>query len=162
MSATSPDAAFLKRATPSDIDRLTPLVEAYHAFEGIELAPEARRAGLLRLLSEPALGAVWFILPGAARAEAAAPPIGYVALCLGYSIEFAGIDAFVDELFLVEPARGRGLGGRVLDLLAREAARLEIRALHLEVDRENARARRLYGAKGYEPRERFMLMSRRL
>ena len=85
--------------------------------------------------------------------------VGYAALCFGYSIEFRGRDAFVDELFIAEQARGKGLGSRVLELIRKEAARLGIVALHLEVARDNTRARRLYEKWGFRARERYYLMS---
>lgn len=147
-------ALTLQRARPEHIDRLIPLVEAYHAFEEIDLAPERRREALTRLLSEPHLGHVWFAVEGS-------DTLGYVALCYGFSIEFAGVDAFVDELFLVDHARGRGFGARVMELLTEEARRRGVVALHLEVDRQNRRARNLYERYGFEMRDHFSLMTRR-
>ena len=40
-----------------------------------------------------------------------------------------------------------------------EARRLDIRALHLEVARDNQRARRLYASAGFAAREQYFLMS---
>ncbi|MEQ8659602.1 MAG: GNAT family N-acetyltransferase, partial [Gammaproteobacteria bacterium] len=84
---------------------------------------------------------------------------GYVAICPGYSIEFAGCDAFVDEFYLVPARRGQGGGRAVLELVKQAARAQGIRALHLEVARDNARARRLYSACGFDARERYVLMS---
>ena len=36
--------------------------------------------------------------------------VGYAVLGLGFGIEYGGADAFVDDLYLVPEARGRGLG----------------------------------------------------
>ncbi len=33
---------------------------------------------------------------------------GYAALTFGFSLEVGGRDAFIDELFLIEAARGKG------------------------------------------------------
>ena len=142
----------LRRARPSDLDDLLPLVAAYHAFEEIGSSSEERRRSVARLLAEPALGAIWCIDQSGAL-------IGYLALCFGYSIEFGGRDAFVDEFFIVPEARGKGIGGWVLEAVKAEAAAEGIVALHLEVDRDNAAARRLYAAHGFRLRDRYHLMS---
>jgi GNAT superfamily N-acetyltransferase len=105
------------------------------------------------LLEDPTLGRVWLI-------EDHGSVAGYLALCFGYSIEFGGRDAFVDELYLLESRRGRGLGKAALEAAAREAATLGVVALHLEVGTENAKARKLYESVGFLPREGFALLSR--
>jgi len=71
-------------------------------------------------------------------------------------------DAFVDELFLLPEARGQGLGEAALDHLARELAGRGVVALHLEVGRGNAEAQRFYRRKGFEMRDGYFLMTRRL
>ncbi|MDX1513617.1 MAG: GNAT family N-acetyltransferase [Gammaproteobacteria bacterium] len=148
------DKPRLAPAGPDDLEVLLPLVRAYHEFEGVSLSDGARRAAVARLLGNKELGAIWLISVGGAV-------VGYVALCFGYSIEFGGRDAFVDELFILEPHRGQGIGRAALAAVRDEAASLALGALHLEVDRENHRARSLYRSLGFESRERFHLMSRR-
>ena len=148
-------APFLTVAVAADLPCLLPLVRAYHAFEGIELNDTRRRATLAALLADPTLGRVWLI-------ESDRTVVGYVALTCGYSIEFGGRDGFVDELFIVEAARGRGCGSAVLAQVSTLAATLGIRALHLEVAHDNPRARRLYEHAGFVARDHFQWMSMRL
>jgi len=57
-------------------------------------------------------------------------PIGYLILTLGYSVEYGGRDGFIDELYLVPAARGRGVGGKLLEFVLASAAALAIRTLH--------------------------------
>jgi len=143
----------LEIADLSHIEILLPLVRAYHAFEQVEMSDAERAAALKPLLREnQAPGRIWLV-----RQRGAV--VGYGALCFGYSIEFRGRDAFVDELFILEQARGQGLGSRVLRLLQAEAAKLGIVALHLEVARSNSGARRFYETCGFRARERYFLMS---
>ncbi len=151
MASTLPTLELVAAGT-ADLGELLPRVRAYHAFEGIELDDGARRAALLRLLGEPSLGGVWLI-----RAEGM--NVGYVAVCRGFSLEFGGHDGFLDELYLDAPWRGRGIGRAVLAELPPLARALGIRALHLEVARDNAPARRLYAALGFIPRDQYLLMS---
>jgi len=145
----------LHRAEAGDLERLVPLVAAYHAFEGIEATDDFRRRALAPLLAGSELGAVWLIGPRDA-------PVGYIATGLGWSIELGGADAFVDELFLVPEARGQGLGEAALDHLSRELAARGVVALHLEVARENLGAQRFYARKGFQARDRYFLMTRTL
>jgi GNAT superfamily N-acetyltransferase len=152
---SEPVAATLVAATPGDLATLTPLVRAYHAFEGIELDAAVREAGVARLLATPELGRAWLVRVGREN-------VGYCAVCRGFSLEFGGFDAFVDELFLLPAWRGRGIGGQVLAALPEACRDLELRALHLEVARDNHAARRLYAAAGFRARERFVLMTRDL
>lgn len=142
----------LHRALPGDLDRILPLIAAYHDFEHIDSSPASRRSAVGRLLATADLGAIWLI-------EADDTLAGYIVLCRGFSIEFNGFDAFIDEFYLESGFRGRGIGTHVLSAIKDEARALEINALHLEVARDNDRARRLYSAAGFAGREKYLLMS---
>lgn len=143
----------LRLATAKDLPTLIPLVKAYHKFEQAgSVDADAIECALEPLLSSADFGCVWLI-------ELEDKPVGYIALCFGYSIEFGGRDAFIDEFFIVPDQRGKGLGKAVLAQAQAEAEKLDIKALHLEVGQSNQRAQRLYAALGFEPRERFFLMS---
>ena len=145
----------LREAGPADLEALLPLVCDYHAFEEFDLSDAEREAVLQPLLDEPSLGQVWLL-------ECGPEAVGYVALCFGYSIEFQGRDAFIDELYIRPAWRGRGLGRLALEEACRRARDAGVRALHLEVANDNDRALRLYAALGFEDRPRFHLMSRKL
>lgn len=139
-------------ADRTHLDRLLPFVRDYHAFEAIERSDDERRASLAPLLGENPFGRIWLIVE-------AGEPVGYIALCFGYSIEFGGRDAFVDEFFLTATARGRGLGRQVFAEVRKSAAQLGIVALHLEVARSNPGARRFYQSLGFAARDGYHLMS---
>lgn len=148
-------ATQLRQALETDLDRLEPLVREYHAFERLASSEASRRSALRRLLTDSALGAVWLIYFDTRLA-------GYITLCRGFSIEFDGFDAFIDEFYLQADYRGRGIGGEVLEAIKSKARELDINALHLEVARDNTRARRLYQACGFEAREKYVLMTAEL
>jgi ribosomal protein S18 acetylase RimI-like enzyme len=75
----------------------------------------------------------------------------------GYSIEFGGRDAFLDELFISPDARGRGLGTRALEVAAQACREAGILAVRLEVDRGNTGAQRLYRAHGFVDHDRYLM-----
>jgi len=85
-----------------------------------------------------------------------------VIVSFGWSVEFGGLDGFLDEIYIRPAVRGRGIGTEVLISIPKALAGAGLRALHLEVDRENTSARKLYEKLHFEPRERYMLMSRKL
>ena len=145
----------LTLARPEDLDRLLPLVEAFHADQGIALDDATRRAALQPLLDGSPHGAVY--LAGPRRA-----PIGYIIIAFGWSVELGGMDGFVDEFFIRPGVRGRGIGSEILNALPRALAGAGLRALHLEVARDNTRARALYEKLRFAPREAYTLMTRKL
>ena len=77
---------------------------------------------------------------------------GYALLVPYWSNELGGLVCCLDEMYVAPPARGRGRGSELLDLLAmgvhgwRDAV-----ALELEVSPANERARTLYERHGFRP-----------
>jgi diamine N-acetyltransferase len=144
----------LRRALPADAETVFALLRQFYAFSGYALDEPAGRAALQRLLADDSLGRVWLV-------EDEGQVVGYVVLCFGYSIEFHGRDAFVDEVFLLDTHRGRGLGGRVIEAVVGECRDLGIEALHLEAEHDNAPAIALYRKLGFRDHARY-LMTRHL
>ena len=142
----------LSPARPSDVDRLDPMVAAYHAFEQIALTAERRRAALNALIAHPEFGHIYLF-------ENAGEIAGYGVLTFGFSIELGGRDAFVDEFFVDPSHRGKGVGAAALALMIEEARGAGVQALHLEIAAGNAAAKSLYRRLGFTARDRFHLMS---
>ena len=136
----------LHLATTEDLDRLDRMVAGYHAFEGIESDTDRRRAALEPLLEGSPHGAIWLIGPKMA-------PVGYVAISFGWSIELGGLDGVLDEFWIREAVRGRGMGGEALLALQKTLKAAGIVALSLEVARSNETAARLYQRAGFQPRD---------
>lgn len=146
-------SAALHLARPEHLEKLLSLVAAFHAEAGFDTSPEGRRAGIEPLLEGIPYGAVYLIGPTRA-------PIGYIVVTFGWSVEFGGMDGFVDELYIRPPVRGRGLASEVLIELPKTLAQAGIKALHLEVDRDNAQAQNLYLRSRFESRDKYMLMTK--
>jgi len=137
-----PQPAF-RLATPADSERLLDLMRAYYVFDGHHFDQKAARAALLGLLKNPAFGLAWLILDSDT-------PVGYVVLCFGYSLEYLGRDAFLDEFYLIESYRGRGWGRTALEFACREARLHQVRAIHLEVVARNSAALEFYRKFGFK------------
>ncbi len=146
-------SAALTLAGPDHLDKLDALVAAFHAEAGIDLPAEHRRAGLAPLLDGIPHGAAYLI--GPARA-----PIGYLVVTFGWSLEFGGLDGFIDEIYVRPGVRGRGIASETLQALPRALAGAGLKALHLEVRRDAEAPRKLYAKAGFKPRSDYMLMTR--
>jgi ribosomal protein S18 acetylase RimI-like enzyme len=143
----------LRPATLVDRSLLVELMTEFYAES--QYALDARRADEVfrRLLIEPTLGRVWLL-------ESEALVAGYVVLTLGYSMEYGGRDAFIDDLFIRPAFRGKGLGRSALAEVRSAALSLGVRALHLEVGRDNSAAQALYRRAGFEDSGRQLLTLR--
>ena len=137
-------------ATPADEETVLSLMGEFYLIEHLPFTEHVARSALRPLLVEHEHGVVALMHAGEELA-------GYLVLTFGYSLEFHGRDALVDELYVREEFRGRGAGTLGLAFVE-EICRTEgIRALHLEVDRGNERARRLYHRAGYQDHDRYLL-----
>ena len=133
-------------AEESDIVTLLRFMKAYYVFDGHGFDEQKAGVALTTLLSDPNLGRVWLILDSAT-------PVGYVVIAFGYSLEWLGRDAFVDEFYLLPDYRGRGWGRATMTFVEDAARSLNVTALHLEVVRQNAAALQIYRKLGYQDRE---------
>ena len=84
-------------------------------------------------------------------------PTGHVILTLGYSFEFRGRDAFIDELYVEPEFRRMGLGRRAMEFVEEKARAMDVNALHLEVDQGNDPAMELYRCTGYADHGRHLM-----
>lgn len=142
--------AGFRAAAAADADALLDLVEAFYGEEGYPFERAAARRTLIALVRAPARGWVWVL-------ERGSKPVGYVVVTFGYSLEYCGPTAMVDELYLAPEHRRRGLGSKALALVERAAAASGARTVHLEVERSNAGADALYRRRGFEDRGRSLL-----
>lgn len=146
-------SAALTLASSEHLDKLDALVAAFHAEQGITLRDDKRRDGLRPLLEGIPHGVAYLIGPPRA-------PIGYVIVTFGWSVEFGGLDGFIDEIFVRPGVRGRGIATETLQALPQALAHAGLKAIHLEVDRSDEKTQSLYQRAGFTSRARYMLMSK--
>lgn len=137
-------------ATDADLPVLLELEAQFYADEGYPFDRVRNETSMRRLLNDPNLGRLFVIGGGD----------GYMVVTFGFSIEFGGRDAFVDELYVAPHARGRGLGTEALTVAERACVEAGVATLHLEVEHENARAKALYERCGYYAHERHLMSKR--
>jgi ribosomal protein S18 acetylase RimI-like enzyme len=101
-------------------------------------------------LALPAFGRIWLLCEGN-------KPIGYIVLTVGFSFEFHGHDAFIDELYIDAAYRRRGYGRQAVAFLEYKAREMGVNAIHLEVDRGNENALKLYERNGFTDHDRLLM-----
>ena len=134
----------------TDITILLELVKEFHEKEKLAFDEKLDRNALEIFLADGSWGQVWII-------QQEDEAIGYMILTLGYSLEYRGRDAFIDELYLRPKHRGQGIGTQMLTFAEETCRVLGVQALHLEVDFENPDAQRLYHRVGYQRHHRFLM-----
>ena len=140
----------MRLAVAVDADILLEFMQAYYAFDGHSFDREKAREALTALLRDANLGCAWLILDGDKL-------VGYVVLCFGYSLEWLGRDAFIDELYLREEYRGRGWGRRTIQFIEEEARKAGVGTLHLEVVQQNSTALEVYRRLGFREHKSTLL-----
>ncbi len=83
---------------------------------------------------------------------------GYALIAKTFSQEHGGSLIWIDELYIREAYRGKGLGSRFFQYIAE---RYKDSAFRLETEKDNERARKLYRKMGFEELE-YMQMIRRI
>lgn len=137
-------------AVESDAGLLLRFMREYYIYDGHGFDEPKAHVTLMALLRDANLGLAWLILDGAGA-------VGYVVLCFGYSLEWLGRDAFVDEFYLLEEYRRRGWGRKTMEFVEEAARSAGVRTLHLEVVRENTAALQVYQKLGFVEHESTFL-----
>jgi GNAT superfamily N-acetyltransferase len=138
------------RASSVDIGVLVGLMREFYAEAGFSLDDDWAAASFSALLWDPSRGMIWVV-----RVDNV--PAGHVVLTFRHSMEFGGLDAFVDDLFVRPGHRRRGLGRALLTALFDECRRRGVLAVHVETGQGNAAARALYASFGMGDRKRLLL-----
>jgi diamine N-acetyltransferase len=142
----------IREATLQDEAELLRMMRglAEHEPGKIQFDELAARVTFRKFLSLPIFGKVWLLCEGNAGVD-------YIILTMGFSFEFHGHDAFVDELYVDTAHRRRGYGLQAISHVEKKAREMGVNAIHLEVDRGNEPAFELYRRAGYEDHDRFLM-----
>lgn len=148
-------AGSFRSAGGADVEQLLGFMRGLYEEDGSTPFSRDLVEGALReLLQHPGRGQVWMI-------ERNGEPAGYLVVTWGFSLEFHGRDAFIDELYVAPAHRGLGLGRQAVELAEAACRSAGAWALHLEVEVTNERAHALYRRSGFAERG-LRLMTKRL
>ena len=140
----------MRKASPDDIQQLVMMMTEFYAESPYTLNQQRATEAFTALLADDRLGHVWFI-------QSDSQDIGYVVVTLCYSMEYGGLSAFVDDLFVRPAFRGAGLGTGALAEVRAFCAAHGVRAIHVETGRENGAAKAVYRRAGFVDTDRLHL-----
>ncbi len=121
----------------SDISIITQMMQDFYAIDNYPMDIEVAKTLFQEFISNEHLGKSWLIY---SENEI----VGYIILTFIFSFEYGGKIAFVDELFIKETARGKGIGKEAIQFIQREVPKLSLKLLYLEVEPHNENAQKLY------------------
>jgi ribosomal protein S18 acetylase RimI-like enzyme len=126
------------------------MMRDFCAHEHLAFDEQVILSALNKILADASLGRVYLMLADEMVA-------GYIVLTFGFSLEYQGRDAFVDELYVKESYRGQGIGKRCLQFIEGVCREIGVKALHLEVERANTRAQAVYRGAGFVEHDRYLM-----
>jgi ribosomal protein S18 acetylase RimI-like enzyme len=134
---------FVRRAGPRDLDALLRLVTAFRAYLGRDTPSEARlRPGFARLLRD---GSVDILLAVDADGDEA----GYTVTRHRWSAFEDGLEAELEDVFVAERLRGKGVGRRLIEAAVARAQALGCCQVGLQTNERNVAAVALYEQAGF-------------
>lgn len=142
-----------KTYAKEDKEDILDMMASFNALDSYPFDPVAAKANLRDFTENQSLGRLYLMKDGITN-------IGYVVLTFGFSFEYNGRDAFIDELYIKEAYRNKGIGKATMDFVESEAKELNVNAIHLEVESHNEQAKKLYVGKGYKSSTRSLLTKR--
>ena len=147
-------AARAWKAGPHEAEIVARLLVAFRDHLGYAWPSEnAFLAGVERLIDDRDTE---FLL---AAADDDAPPSGVVQLRFRMGIWRAGRDCLMEDVFVTDDARGKGVARALMDLATARALERGCRRMELDVNEANAPALALYASYGFtagEPRDLYM------
>ncbi|MBZ5504374.1 MAG: GNAT family N-acetyltransferase [Acidobacteriia bacterium] len=135
--------ALFQLLSEQEIPTLLKMMRDFYAQQEMKFEESSATRAIHRLLKAPEHGQIYLIFRGSELA-------GYFALTFCFSLEFHGRFALLDELYLSEPFRRQKLGKAVAAFAEDLCKKAGVKALRLEVGRENVPAQSLYRTAGFE------------
>ena len=133
-----------------DISTITQMMQDFYAIDNYPIDVEVAKNLFQEFISNEHLGKSWLIYT---ENEI----VGYIILTFIFSFEYGGKIAFVDELFIKETARGKGIGKEAIQFIQKEVPKLSLKLLYLEVEPHNENAQKLYLAHDFELHNRKLM-----
>lgn len=154
MSHSTPAGYRLVSMAKTHIEAVLAMCEAYYQGEGYAFDKAHLRRAITMLGSDNRLGHIWVTLSPESK------PVGYLAVTLGFSLEYGGCDAFLDEMYVETDHRRKGFGRALMTEAIDWCRAHEVRAIHLEVEAVNAGAEAFYRKVGFGGNDRRLLTLR--
>jgi len=146
--------------TEGAMERALEMMGRLYSEAGAKHDRERARRAAEGLMANAELGGVWLIHAKDELVndeQVRGEIVGYLCITLGYSLEFDGRFALLDELYLEEAWRGQGIGGQAIAFAAEWSRARGLAAIRLEVAYTNSRAIELYRREGFQAHDRHLM-----
>lgn len=140
----------MRKASPEHSEQLVELMAEFYAEAGFTLNRVHAAEAFAAILADKRLGYAWLI-------QASSKTVGYLVVTFVFNMEYGGLNAFVDDLYVQAPFRNRGLATKALAEARRFCVARDIRAMSVEVGRDNIEAQGVYRRNGFVATERQLL-----
>lgn len=134
----------------SDIETVVSMMEEFYAIDNYPIKSDVSKALFEEFISNENLGKAWLIVSDNEI-------VGYLILTFVFSFEYQGRIAFLDELYVTEKVRGKGIGNEAVTFIKTESHKLSLKLIYLEVEPHNKKAQKLYLANGFESHKRQLM-----
>ena len=134
----------------SDIETIVLMMQEFYAIDNYPIDVDVSKTLLTQFISNKNLGKAWLIIFNDEI-------VGYAIITFIFSFEYQGKIAFVDELYVTEKARGKGIGSKAIEFIKVQSHKLSLKLIYLEVESHNKKAQNLYIANGFEMHNRKLM-----
>ena len=131
-------------ATLADVPDLVELMREFYAEASFPLDHGWAARSFSDLMADPSRGGAWLIERDGALA-------GHAVLSVRHAMEFGGLIAYIDDLFIRKGHRRQGAARAGLEALLDDCRHRGCRSIHVEVGPDNVAANALYRSHGLRP-----------
>jgi ribosomal protein S18 acetylase RimI-like enzyme len=141
----------MRKATQYDLELFLELMTEFYAESGYELDRKSTTQAFQTILEQPNLGQIWLIQDGI-------KDVGHVLVTFKFAMEYAGMIACIDDLFVLSAYRNRGLSTAALEEIRHYCQENQLRGMTVEVANDNVAAQKVYRRIGLETLENRQLL----
>ena len=134
----------------TDIEIIVPMMQDFYAIDNYPIEIDTTKKLFQTFIDDRNLGQCWLI-------SSNSNVLGYVILTYVFSFEYQGRIAFLDELYISENARGKGIGKITLDFVHNQALLNNLKLIYLEIEPHNKIAKTLYLSNDYNVHNRQIM-----
>lgn len=134
----------------TEIDDLLSMMKEFYSSDNYPFELKVSKKLLIEFINNSDFGRAWLILSDDKI-------VGYVILSFIFSFEYQGRIAFLDELYLIDTAREKGIGSQTLLFIKTVSQKLSLKLIYLELEKHNLKADKLYLKSGFEIHNRKLM-----
>ena len=133
--------------TTSNIEIIVNMMQDFYAIDNYPIDSEVTKILFQEFIANENLGKAFLICHS--DEGRISEIVGYAIITYIFSFEYQGKMAFFEELYLIDAARGRGIGQEAIEFVKNFAKSQNVKMMYLEVENNNQKAQKLYLANDF-------------